>query len=139
VVDKVQVSWTAPYDNGSPITGYKVYIRENDSLVYTQESSYCVENDLGTSCQILLTLLAAEPWNLGLNVDIWAKVIAVNQYGDSPLSAGGNGAINKLVPDAPVALTNDFASTDNQKIRFTWSDGASDGGVTIIDYEILYN
>jgi hypothetical protein len=44
-----------------------------------------------------------------------------------------------LVPDAPTSLTTDAATTDNTQIRFTWADGASDGGATIIDYSVYYD
>jgi hypothetical protein len=39
-----------------------------------------------------------------LNEEIYAKVIASNFYGDSPISTSGNGGLIALVPDAPVSL-----------------------------------
>lgn len=45
----------------------------------------------------------------------------------------------QLVPDAPIDLTNDAATTDATVIRFTWSDGPSDGGSQILDYYVYYN
>lgn len=45
----------------------------------------------------------------------------------------------QLVPDAPIELTNDAATTDATVIRFTWSDGPSDGGSPILDYNVYYN
>jgi hypothetical protein len=38
--DNVIITWTAPYDNGSPILGYKVYVRQ-DNLIYTMETTNC--------------------------------------------------------------------------------------------------
>lgn len=35
IVEKVKIRWIAPYDNGAAITGYKVYVREQDELTYT--------------------------------------------------------------------------------------------------------
>jgi hypothetical protein len=43
-----------------------------------------------------------------------------------------------LVPDAPVSLTNVPEITDESKIKFTWVDGASDGGTSVIDYKLFY-
>jgi hypothetical protein len=43
------------------------------------------------------------------------------------------------VPDAPVSLTNDPSTTIDTVIRFTWSDGASDGGSPVIDYTVYYD
>ena len=43
------------------------------------------------------------------------------------------------MPDAPVSLTNDPTVTTDTQIRFTWSDGASDGGNAVIDYAVYYD
>ena len=67
------------------------------------------------------------------------KVISVNFYGDSVESVIGTGAVIQLVPDAPVSLTNDPTVTTDTQIRFTWSDGASDGGNSVIDYAVYYD
>jgi len=44
---------------------------------------------------------------------IFAKVIATNDIGDSPISEAGNGAVFvwKYVPDAPVLLSRDPITT----------------------------
>ena len=45
-----------------------------------------------------------EPWLLTESMSIYAKVVAVNEIGDSELSARGNGAqlVISTVPDAPT-------------------------------------
>ena len=43
------------------------------------------------------------------------------------------------MPDAPVSLTNDPTVTTDTQIRFTWSDGASNGGNAVIDYAVYYD
>jgi hypothetical protein len=43
------------------------------------------------------------------------------------------------VPDAPINLNNDATTTDDIVIRFTWSQGASNGGASVIDYSIFYD
>jgi len=30
LADKAVITWTAPFDNGTPLTGYKIYIRKAD-------------------------------------------------------------------------------------------------------------
>jgi hypothetical protein len=70
---------------------------------------------------------------------IYAKVIAVNPYGDSASSPVGEGALIVLVPDAPVDLRNDPSITSAQVIGFDWTDGVSNGGESIIDYRITYD
>jgi hypothetical protein len=43
------------------------------------------------------------------------------------------------VPDAPISLANDPLVTTDTVIRFTWSDGSSDGGSSVIDYTVYYD
>jgi hypothetical protein len=43
------------------------------------------------------------------------------------------------VSDAPISLANDILTTTDTTIRFTWSDGSSDGGNAVIDYTIFYD
>lgn len=67
---------------------------------------------------------------------IFAKITAINFYGDSEPSDLGNGAIILLVPDKPIALTDNTAVTTAYVIGFTWADGMSTGGSPIIDYRV---
>ena len=68
-----------------------------------------------------------------------AKVLAVNTYGDSVQESTGSGAVIQEVPDAPISLANDATTTTDTLIKFTFSDGASDGGTSIIDYTVYYD
>jgi hypothetical protein len=43
------------------------------------------------------------------------------------------------VPDTPISLANDPLTTTDTVIRFTWSDGSSDGGTSVIDYTVYYD
>ena len=42
-------------------------------------------------------------------------------------------------PDAPVSLQNDATTTNDKLIRFTWSQGALNGGAPILDYNIYFD
>jgi hypothetical protein len=134
--------WDEPVNNGKPITGYDVYIRKDD-LSYIVDTSVCDGGDAtvvtNTQCTLLLNQLTAAPFNLLKGYGIYIKVVAKNDYGDSPISVAGNGGVIVLVPDAPVNLQNDLTSTSKSVIRFTWEDGESDGGEAIIDYRITYD
>ena len=44
-----------------------------------------------------------------------------------------------MVPDAPINLLNDPTVTDASKIKFIWDQGASSGGVPVIDYDVYYD
>lgn len=66
-------------------------------------------------------------------------MIASNAYGDSALSPDGSGGIVVFVPDAPLTLANDDATTSNTVIRFTWADGANNGGTSVLTYNVYYD
>jgi len=43
------------------------------------------------------------------------------------------------VPDAPTSLLRDEANTDRTKVTLTWSDPPSNGGSTVIDYQVWWD
>jgi hypothetical protein len=59
--DQIVLDWIEPVTNGSPITAYRVYVRESDYATFTEESVECVgtEADVVTNrqCQISLATL----------------------------------------------------------------------------------
>jgi len=77
-------------------------------LVYRLDRTLCdglnQEVVTSTKCTLPLSSLIADPYNLRLGHEIYAKVRAINDYGESVLSDGGNGATVRLVPDAPLNL-----------------------------------
>jgi hypothetical protein len=38
---KVDISWTAPYNGGSPILSYKVQIQTSDGATYSEDAANC--------------------------------------------------------------------------------------------------
>ena len=73
--------------NGSPITAYKVLIRESGSTTYTQESVDCDGTDASVIanvyCNINIGTLLASPYNIVAADSIYAIVTATNFYGES--------------------------------------------------------
>jgi len=43
------------------------------------------------------------------------------------------------VPDAPTALLRDEANTDRTKVTLTWSDPPTNGGSTVLDYQVWWD
>lgn len=134
----VLIQWTAPLENGTPITGYKIYFRQSDDT-YSQESTHCSGASTATSCTVPLATLTAAPFLLSLGDNINIKVTAVNAYGDSELSEMGGGAVIQLVPDAPSVIANELSVTSDDKVGLVWTDGSSNGGSSIIDYQVWYD
>jgi hypothetical protein len=43
------------------------------------------------------------------------------------------------VPDAPINIFNDPTVTDANRIKFTWTEGPSDGGMPVLDFDVYYD
>lgn len=64
--------------------------------------------------------LRADPFNLPWGTSVFAKITAINIYGDSIDSDEGNGAIIVTKPDPPINLIEDYAERTKSTIGFTW-------------------
>lgn len=108
----LSVSWVLPSANGSPITVFKVFLKEIGTETYTLESTECDGTDAdiiaNNKCYITLTTMLAPPYNVDGGDSIWAKVSASNYYGESAQSDAGNDAIYLRVPDKPINLAEDI-------------------------------
>ena len=139
----VTVSWDDPVDNGSVISAYKIYILEHDSVTYTEENSDCdgtgAEVVNSRACTIDLLTLTSAPYSLELEESVSVKIISVNTFGESAFSEAGNGAFVYDVPDAPVNLANDVMTTTDTVIKLSWENGSSDGGTSVVDYDVYYD
>lgn len=144
-VNSVVITWSAPVsNNGSPVSAYKILIRESDSS-YSEELSNCdgsvaAVRDART-CTIPFTTLLAAPWTLSNGASIFAKIVAINAIGSSEESTAGNGATLSIstVPDAPIGLARDSLTTTTNQIGLLWNAGTSNGGQPILDYRIWYD
>jgi hypothetical protein len=138
----VVINWAAPSDNGSPITGFKVLIRQNN-LVYTEELVNCDGSETSiitaSKCSVPISVLIVTPYSLPWGANVFAKVIAYNIYGDSLTSEPGNEAIILTIPDSPVSLTETVSDRTDNTITFAWSEGATDGGAPVLDYTISFD
>jgi len=103
--------------------GYFVYIRQTDGI-YSLELEYCDGSDpdiiLALSCTIPLNTLTQSPFalqfgpQLGEQVDV--KIIAYNEYGNSPSSPIGGTARIQVVPSPPASFGYDLFQTINTEI-----------------------
>jgi len=122
VPDDVIVSWTAPDNGGSPITGYIVTIRKSDQLTFSEELTNCdMSASTAVTCTIPALTLREAPFNLLWGAQIIARVTAINAYGNSVESEQVNGATIITAPDAPIDLTEDSASRSASAVTLTWS------------------
>ena len=83
--------------------------------------------------------LTAAPFNLVRDQSVFAKVVAVNHFGDGDPSPAGNGATVVLVPDPPVGLASNAALTSEDRISLAWAQGQSNGGMPVLDFRITFD
>ena len=140
--DNVVIDFDAPNNRGSTILGYIIYIRENNGLTYTPDSS-CDGADpdvvSATSCEIPISTLRGGSYQIPWGGSIFAKLIAYNAYGQSLESDVGNGAVILTKPDAPVSLAETVSLRSATSITFSWTKGAQNGGSEVIDYRVTYD
>jgi hypothetical protein len=124
----VEITWVAPSDGGSVITGYTVAI--SDGVTFTAYAS-CTGTAL--SCTIANSVLQAAPYRLANGASVYAKIIATNAAGSSAYSvASSAGAVLPTVPSVPSALTSAILGTN---VVITWV-APFDGGSGIIGYTV---
>jgi len=105
------ISWLAPFDQGSPLTSYKVEIRQSDNVTYSLEltncdasqSKYLTDPD-PKICLVPVTVLISAPFNLPWGSPVFAIVTAFNAYGSSLVSNPGSGGRIITYPDAPIQV-----------------------------------
>ena len=107
---QVELNWTAPNDNASPITGYHINWA-TDGLTWN-----VLEHDTGTSTSYTHT-------GLNANTKYWYTITAVNAFGHGAGTAQGTQAVT--LPTAPATLTvstQTVAQESNQgAIKLDWS------------------
>ena len=137
VPDDVIVTWVAPDDGGSPITGYTVSFIHSDSLTYSTETTHCdMSSSTEVTCTVPVTALRAEPFNLDWGTSVYTKVIATNLYGDSLVSEAGNGAVITTTPDVPTNVAEVYEQRTKSTLGLSWVAPVFTGGAVIEDYRV---
>jgi hypothetical protein len=133
------IDWTAPADNGSPITSYQILIQKSDYTTYATTSD-CDGSESAIKsalqCTIPVATLLASPFNHVFGNEIYAAIIATNSFGSSVMSLAGNGGVLITLPDAPIQLAENVSLRSATSISLTWDEGINSGGDAIIDYRI---
>ena len=106
------VSWTAPADNGSPITGYTV--------TSTPASAGCTTAT--TSCTVP---------GLTNGTSYTFTVVADNADGSSGTSPASTSITPRTVPDAPSGVG---ATAANAALNVSWTAPANNGGSAVTGY-----
>jgi hypothetical protein len=79
------------------------------------------------------------PYEIPWGSEVFASIIAMNDYGPSEASEPGNGAVIITYPDIPTDLAEDYSQRTATTVTVTWLEGAANGGSTVIDYRLTYD
>ena len=142
VNDQLTISWAQVNSNGQTISAYRIEIQDHSGNYHTQ-LTYCDGSVTAIvtsrSCTMPLSVLYVAPFNMVLGDHIYAKIIAINGFGDSLASTPGDGAAVVFLPDAPINLANNAPLTTDKTVGLTWQNGLSNGGKPILDYRVWYD
>jgi len=115
---QVQLSWSAPFDGGSPITSYE-YKKNNDPWIST--------GVLSPTSVTIANLTNGTPYTF--------KVRAVNANGNGP-DSNSVSLTPANVPDAPTNLTGIAGA---QQVDLSWAAPSNQGGSAITNYKYNVN
>ncbi len=116
----LQVEWSAPSDNGSPITGYKLYLNgaEKTDLILGADARKAVLENLA---------------NGGLYSIQIAAVNANGVGGKSPAATGTPATLCTAPTDISVSVLNDT------EVKLSWKAPLNNGGSSIKGYNVVVN
>ena len=122
----VELTWTAPFDNGSPITSYKIIVWQTGRDTFTT-----YPNVAATATTSLIT-------GLQNDVSYSFKVIAINAGGSSPDSNIVSDTPSKIPELAvPETIFDLKVIREDSKVKLTWT-APFDNGSPIKSYKISY-
>jgi parallel beta-helix repeat protein len=115
---QVVLTWSAPYDGGSPITNYRIYrgSTPGGEVFLTEIGNVLTYTDTG--------LVNGQTY--------YYMVSAVNAIGEGPKSNEASASPANL-PTPPLNLT---ATAGDQQVSLAWEPPGSNGGSSITNYRI---
>ncbi len=120
--EQLIVTWTAPNNGGSPITGYELQYRTGE------EEWKEISSGIGTNTSHTIT-------GLTKTAEYEVQVRAVNEIGAGDWSESAAETPPATVPDAPDAPTL-YAGTE--RLVALWTAPEDDGGSPVTGYELQY-
>lgn len=120
---QISISWQLGATNGgAAVEDYKISFDQGTNNFVPLASG------VSTTSYLVTNLIAGTTYKF--------KVQARNSFGYSTYSSEVS-ILAAQVPDKPVSLANVAATTTAVQIGLEWTDGAYDGGTSIIDYTVF--
>jgi len=123
----IKVQWTPPvFIGGAPIIDYRVLYTLVGSSAFTVLAEGVTTSYYSTSA-------------LSSGSEYKFKIEARNSFGYSQTASNEVTILQAQVPDAPLSLANDAATTASGIVAITWTDGSFNGASPVIDYTVFYD
>jgi type II secretory pathway pseudopilin PulG/predicted RNA-binding protein with TRAM domain len=120
----ITAAWTAPSDNGSPITGYITQYSSDGGNTWT--TFILPPGNTSTTQNIVGEFTSGDSYIV--------EVAAINADGDGGWSAPSSSVTLASAPGVPTAVTASVASTTSALV--SWTAPASTGGAPITGYTV---
>ncbi len=120
----ITLSWNAPADRGSRITGYKIEYAISDGWKTAEENTGSAEATYSHT-----GLMAGTTYNY--------RVAAINEVGSSEASETAMATTAAVAPGMPTGLT--ATAMSQSQIDLSWTAPSEDGGSDITGYEFEYS
>ena len=122
----ISITWTQPYNGGSPITNYYVYVAQGPTVTNSQFTM--IADTAETMLYTMTSLIPAQTY--------WFKIAAKNLVGTGQKSDSVN-RIAATIPAPPINLA--MVEQGTAKVSFTWDANDDNGGSDVTDYAIYWN
>jgi hypothetical protein len=120
-----------------------VQIQHSDGLTFSAELTDCDGTNpsivAANKCSINSELLNQAPFNIAWGSEVFARVSAVNDYGESNFSPVGGGGVIITKPDPPRNIVENLSMRSLNSVGFTWEQGIENGGSLVQDFSIYYD
>lgn len=138
----VIVSWSAPADGYSEITSYLVEV-QTGSLDWHSPVSACPGTDVNLlECTLAMNELhTEEPYLLGFDSLVVARVTASNSYGSALLASPVNteGVKIRSAPSSMTAPSQVYSTDSTIKVEWQPLEGVQTGNSLILSYNLYWD
>ena len=123
--EQITLSWTAPDDNGSPITHYEYRLSDDGGPTWSPDWTTIPDSDAQTTSYTVESLTNGTEYTF--------EVRAVNAAG-----RGTAAQVSATPRPRPDAVANLEATPDNEQVVLRWEAPPSDGEAEITGYQYRY-
>jgi len=137
----VEICWYEPYDKGTPISSYTIYL-ENSDWDFIEDTDLCDGSDADVisdqCCTFSLDALHEDPYYWEGGDEMYWAVVATNAEGDSDWTYSDDYILIYSKEAGPTGITVD--EYDEDSVTISWDATTSMGGADVEEFYLyVYN